>query len=157
MVSGFLHFLRFEAEFGNKEFMIWATVSSQSGFCWLYTASPSLAAMNIINLILVSTIWWCPCVESSLVLLSHKKKRILPFATMWMELENIMFIEISQRKRNTLRLSFICGIYKNKQMYITKHKLTHRYGGKTTGYQQGEEWGRGEIGMWDFEIQTIFQ
>ena len=41
--------------------MIWATVSSRSCFCWLYRASPSLAAKNIINLILVLTIWWCPC------------------------------------------------------------------------------------------------
>ena len=39
-------------EFGNKEFMIWATVSSRSCFCWLYRASPSLAAKNIINMIL---------------------------------------------------------------------------------------------------------
>ena len=44
--------------------MIWATVSSWSCFCWLYRASPSLAAKNIINLISVLTIWWCPCVES---------------------------------------------------------------------------------------------
>ena len=51
--------------------MIWATVSSQSCFCWLYRASPSLAAKNIISLILVLTIWWCPCVESSLVLLEE--------------------------------------------------------------------------------------
>ena len=43
--------------------MIWATVSYQSCFCWLYRASPSLGAKNIINLILVLTIWWCPCVE----------------------------------------------------------------------------------------------
>ena len=49
--------------------MIWATVSSWSCFCWLYRASPSLAAKNIINLILLLAIWWCPCVESSLVLL----------------------------------------------------------------------------------------
>ena len=41
--------------------MIWATVSSWSCFCWLYRASPSLAAKNIINLILVLTLWWCPC------------------------------------------------------------------------------------------------
>ena len=48
----------------------WAkTVSSQSCFCWLYRASPSLAATNIINLILVLTGWWYPCIESSLVLL----------------------------------------------------------------------------------------
>ena len=67
--SGFPYFLQFKFEFGNKEFMVWATVSSQSCFCWLYKASPSLAAKNIINLISVLTIWWCPCVESSLVLL----------------------------------------------------------------------------------------
>ena len=41
--------------------MIWATVSSQSCFSWLYRASPSLVAKNIINLILVLTIQWCPC------------------------------------------------------------------------------------------------
>ena len=51
--------------------MIWATVSSWSCFCWPYRASPSLAAKNIINLISVLTIWWCPCVESSLVLLEE--------------------------------------------------------------------------------------
>ena len=51
--------------------MIWATVSSWSCFCWLYRASTSLAAKNIINLISVSTIWWYPCVESSLVLLEE--------------------------------------------------------------------------------------
>ena len=31
--------------------MIWATVSSQSCFCWPYRASPSLAAKNILNMI----------------------------------------------------------------------------------------------------------
>ena len=61
--SGFPYFL----QLGNKEFMIWATVSSRSYFCWVYRASPSLATKNIINLISVLTIWWCPCVDSSLV------------------------------------------------------------------------------------------
>ena len=56
----------FKSEFGIKEFMIWATVSSQSCFCWLYRPSPSLVAKNIMNLISVLTIWWCPCVEASL-------------------------------------------------------------------------------------------
>ena len=51
--------------------MIWATVSPWSSFCWLYKASPSLAAKNIINLISVLTIWWCPCIESSLMLLEE--------------------------------------------------------------------------------------
>ena len=43
--------------------MIWATVCSPSYFWWLYRASPSLGAKNIINLISVLTICWCPCVE----------------------------------------------------------------------------------------------
>ena len=51
--------------------MIWTTVSSQFCFCWLYRAFPSLATKNIINLISVLTIWWCPCVESSLVFLEE--------------------------------------------------------------------------------------
>ena len=55
--------------------MIWATVSSWSYFCWLYRAPPSLAAKNIINLISVSTIWWCPCVESSLKTENTRQKK----------------------------------------------------------------------------------
>ena len=51
--------------------MIWAAVSSQSCFCWLYRASSSLAAKDIINLISVLTTWWCPCVKSSLMLLEE--------------------------------------------------------------------------------------
>ena len=43
--------------------MIWATVSSWSCFCWLYRASPSLAAKNIISLISLLAIWWCPRVK----------------------------------------------------------------------------------------------
>ena len=38
-------------------------------FCWLYKNFPSSAAKNTISLISVLTIWWCPCVELSLVLL----------------------------------------------------------------------------------------
>ena len=68
---GFPHFLQFKSEFGYKEFMIWATVSSQSCFWWLYRASPSLAPKNKINLISLLTIWWYPCVESSLVFLEE--------------------------------------------------------------------------------------
>ena len=51
--------------------MIWSTVCSRSCFCSLHTASPSLPAKNIINLISVLAIWWCPCVESPLVLLEE--------------------------------------------------------------------------------------
>ena len=75
MVFNFLlsifYFLQFKSEFGNKEFMIWATVSPRSCFYWLYRTSPSLASDDIINLISVLTIWWCPYEESSLVLVDE--------------------------------------------------------------------------------------
>ena len=55
--SGFPYFVQFQSEFGNKEFMIWTTVISVFFFFfdWLYRASPSLAAKNIINQIWVLT------------------------------------------------------------------------------------------------------
>ena len=58
-------------EWPNWTELIWAIVSSWSCFCWLYRASPSLAAKNIIKLIMVLIIWWCPYVESALVLLEE--------------------------------------------------------------------------------------
>ena len=66
--SGFPYFLQFKSEFCNKDL---SHSQFKSCFCWLYRASPSLAAKNIINLIPVLTIRWCPCVESSLVLLKE--------------------------------------------------------------------------------------
>ena len=47
------------------------TVSSRSCFYRLYRVSPSSATNNIISLIPVLTIRWCPCVELSLVLLEE--------------------------------------------------------------------------------------
>ena len=51
IVKGFPYVVKFKSEFCNKEFMIWAKISSWSCFCWLCRASPSLATKNIINLI----------------------------------------------------------------------------------------------------------
>ena len=51
--------------------MIWAPVSSWSCFCWLYRASTFLAVKNVNSLMLVLTIWWCPCVVSSPALLEE--------------------------------------------------------------------------------------
>ena len=40
-----------------------------------------------------------------------KKKKILPFATAWMDLESIMLSEISQAERDKHRMiSLICGL-----------------------------------------------
>ena len=45
------------------------------------------------------------------ILLSHQKNEILPFATMWMELEGIMLSEISQSEKDNYRMiSLTCGI-----------------------------------------------
>ena len=62
----FLTFFSLSLNFATRS---WATVSSPSCFSWLYVASPSLATNNVINVISVLTIWWCPCVKLSLVLL----------------------------------------------------------------------------------------
>ena len=40
-----------------------------------------------------------------------KKKKVLPFATTWMDLENIMLSEISQSEKDKHHMiSLICGI-----------------------------------------------
>ena len=36
------------------------------------------------------------------ILLSHKKNEILPFTATWMDLENIIVIEVRQRKTNII-------------------------------------------------------
>ena len=45
------------------------------------------------------------------ILLSQKKNEILPFATTWMDLEDIMLTEISQTEKDKYcMLSLLCGI-----------------------------------------------
>ena len=45
------------------------------------------------------------------ILLGHKKKKILPFATVWMDLEDIMLSETSQSERDKYHMiSLVCGI-----------------------------------------------
>ena len=39
-----------------------------------------------------------------------KKNAVLPFATTWMELEDIMLNEISQSEKDKYMISLICGI-----------------------------------------------
>ena len=43
--------------------------------------------------------------------LAKKKKKILPFATVWMDLENIMLNETGQSEKDIYNMiSLICGI-----------------------------------------------
>ena len=63
MVWWFSLLFQFQSGFGNKEFMIWAPISSQSYSCWLYRTSLCLSAKDIISLILALTLCLCPCVD----------------------------------------------------------------------------------------------
>lgn len=50
------------------------------------------------------------------LLLSHKKNGILPFVTTRMSLEGLRLNEMSQTEEDkSLRISFICGIYKTNK------------------------------------------
>ena len=45
------------------------------------------------------------------ILLSHKKDKIMPFATTWMELETLILSEISQKEKDKYHMiSLISGI-----------------------------------------------
>ena len=57
------------------------------------------------------------------ILLSHKKNEILPFATTWMNLKDIMLSEISQQKTNTIYHLYVESLQLEN---ITKKKQTHR-------------------------------
>ena len=55
--------------------------------------------------------------------LSHKNNEILPFVATWMDLENIIFGEVSHPEKDKYYISLICGILKITQMYLyTKQK-----------------------------------
>ena len=90
--------------------MVWATVSSWYCFCWLYRASPSLAAKNIINLILVLTIWWCPRVESSLVLLEECV--CYDQCVFWQTMVRVMKVMVISLKR--IFKEVVCTIVHNR-------------------------------------------
>ena len=58
------------------------------------------------------------------ILLSHKKDKILPFATTWIHLEGIM---LSEKIRKCHMTSLTWRIRKTKQANKAKWKETHRY------------------------------
>ena len=57
------------------------------------------------------------------ILFSHKNE-ILPFAAMWLEIENILFIEINQRKTNTVYHLYVESKIYYKRIYA-KQNETH--------------------------------
>ena len=42
------------------------------------------------------------------VLLSHKKNAIIPFAATWMDLENIILSEVSQKEKDKFQVILVC-------------------------------------------------
>ena len=130
--SGFHYFLHFKSEFVNMKFMIWATVSSWSCFCWLYRASPSLATKNIINLILVLIIWWCPygvfsCVVRIGCLLWPVRslgKTLLAFALLHSILQGQIclllqvFLDLIKKTNSIMEIEQLC-------LKITRYILLH--------------------------------
>ena len=67
--------------------------------------------------------------------LAMRKNEILPFATMWMELEGIMLSEISQRKTDS-----ICF-----RSYVEFEDLSRRPWGKRRGKNSFKQRGRQTI------------
>ena len=73
------------------------------------------------------------------------KNEILPFATMWMDLANIMLSEISQTVKDKYSMSsLLCRIQKVMNT-CAKQKQTHRYRKQSCGNQRGEERREGQI------------
>ena len=134
--------------------MIWATVGSLFCFCLLYRASLSLAAKNIINLILVLTIWWCPCVELFLELLEEgicydqciilaKLCYLLPFFILYSKakfacyyscfLTSYFCILVPYNEKDiffeVLVLEGVVGLHRTGQLQLLQHYwLGHRLG-----------------------------
>ena len=53
------------------------------------------------------------------ILLSHEKKKILPFAATWMELEMITLSEASHREKDTSHLTSYMWHLENEHIYKT--------------------------------------
>ena len=131
--------------------MIWATVSSRSCFCWLYGASSSLAAKDIINMISVLFIWWCPCVVFSYVVgrgcllwpVRSLGKTLLAFSLLLLYskakfacysrcfLTSYFCISVPYNEKDTwmLVLEGLVGLYRTIQLQLLHHYwLGHRLG-----------------------------
>ena len=76
-----------------------------------------------------------------------KKKKILPFATVWMGLENIMLSEVSQSDKDKYHMiSLICGIWwtnwtnkQNRERVIDGEQMTASWGWGVEGLSEKEK------------------
>ena len=89
------------------------------------------------------------------ILLSHKKKDIIPYEATWMDLEIVILSEVSQTEEDKYyTVSHPCGIQNTTQVNIPrKQKQTHRHRRQTVVVKW--EGGVGRGGVWDWQRQTI--
>ena len=76
---------------------------------------------------------------------THKKNEILPFVTIWMDLEGIMLSETSLSKTNTVWFDLYVES-KRENKWTNKTEATHRYREQTDVYQRGGGWEMNETG-----------
>ena len=63
---------------------------------------------------------------SSGILHSHRKRSILPFAEVWMGLEDLILNEVSQRKTKTVLHHLYVESKNNTNVYAKRNRLTYR-------------------------------
>ena len=89
----------------------------------------------------IKKMWYMHTVECYSAI---KKNEIMPFASMWLDLEIIILNEVSQRKKYHM-VSFTCGFLKyntNKRIYKTEKD---RHGKQAYGLPNGECGGRDKL------------
>ena len=69
------------------------------------------------------------------ILLSHKKNELLPFAATWMDLDNILCSEVSQRK-TLYGITYMWNPEIIQVNLYTKQKLTQRHRKYMYGYKK---------------------
>ena len=67
------------------------------------------------------------------------KNELLPYTMTWMNLEDIMLSEISQRKTISIWFHIYCMWNLKNKTNKTKEKQTHRYRKQIDGFQRGKE------------------
>ena len=125
--------LQFKSEFGNKEFMIWATASSWSCFCWLYRTYLSSTEKNIINQILVLTSWWCSWIH-------HMKCQA------WCSIS-----KTSGKNINNLR----CAESEyGRKCRVTKEHLDEGERGEWKSWLKAQHWKNKDHGIWSHHFMV---